>query len=69
MGAPHYYVYEIESKGLGSEAMFTVSAYGDLDCDGTMSTYRRVGVGISGNGLGECTVKGLAAFIKEKALE
>ena len=39
--APHGFVYETETSGVGLDAVFTVSAYGDLDCDGVQSTFRR----------------------------
>jgi hypothetical protein len=43
---PHYFVYAFESNGkTGSEAEFTASAYGDLDCDGIQSTFRGTGRG------------------------
>jgi type II secretory pathway pseudopilin PulG len=32
---PHYFYYSYQSDGTG----FTARAYGDLDCDGTMSTF------------------------------
>ncbi len=64
----HYYVYEFVSTGTGANAIFTASAYGDLDCDGVMSTFRRVGFGLGGSA-GDCTVKGSSAFIKEKEAE
>jgi hypothetical protein len=28
---------------VGTNATFTASAYGDLDCDGTLSTFQRFG--------------------------
>jgi len=36
-----YYRYEFKSQGTGSEAKAELSAYGDLDCDGVESTFRR----------------------------
>lgn len=38
---PHYYRYEFTSEGTGTEAKATVTAYGDLDCDGVESTFSR----------------------------
>jgi len=38
---PHYYRYEFTSEGTGTEAKATVTAYGDLDCDGIESTFAR----------------------------
>ncbi|MBN1947929.1 MAG: hypothetical protein JW797_19840 [Bradymonadales bacterium] len=40
---PHYYSYRFESSGVGPNATFTASAFGDLDCDGEFSTFMRVG--------------------------
>jgi hypothetical protein len=39
----HYYAYQFDSAGTGLEATFTVSAFGDLDCDGVLSTFSRSG--------------------------
>jgi len=39
--APHGFVYETETSGEGLDAVFSVSAYADLDCDGFQSTFRR----------------------------
>ena len=36
---PHYYAYSFESSGTGAAAVFTARAHGDLDCDGTLSTF------------------------------
>jgi type IV pilus assembly protein PilA len=43
---PHYYQYEYESTGTagaGPGSRFTARAMGDLDCDGTLSTFEMVG--------------------------
>ena len=40
---PHYYRYEFVSAGSGASASFTARAFGDLDCDNTLSTYERYG--------------------------
>lgn len=42
---PHYYSYEFRSTSTDGEgyATFEVLAYGDLDCDGTYSTFRMAG--------------------------
>jgi hypothetical protein len=50
LSEPHYYSYEIQSAGqksagqLDGSNSFTVFAYGDLDCDGTYSTFSMYGV-------------------------
>jgi hypothetical protein len=36
---PHYYSYQFESSGTGSEAIYTAYAFGDIDCDGRYSTF------------------------------
>lgn len=56
---PHYYQYEFESSGVE----FTARAIGDLDCDGTLSTFSMIGrVNASG-------VFGLAAMHRVDELE
>jgi len=40
----HYYRYEYISTGRGTTSRFTARAIGDLDCDGVLSTFERVGV-------------------------
>ncbi len=40
---PSRYTYEFISKGEGAAAQFTARAVGDLDCDGVLSTFERVG--------------------------
>jgi len=40
---PFYYGYDYASSGTDAGAKFTAGAYGDLDCDGTRSTYERIG--------------------------
>jgi prepilin-type N-terminal cleavage/methylation domain-containing protein len=41
---PHLYQYSYESSGGGPGAIFTARANGDLDCDGTFSTFERTGI-------------------------
>ncbi len=38
---PHYYSYQFEASGTGANAVFTAYAFGDLDCDGVLSTFHR----------------------------
>jgi type IV pilus assembly protein PilA len=40
---PHYYQYEFISSGVGPGSTYTARAQGDLDCDGTFSTFEMVG--------------------------
>ena len=66
----HYFVYAFDSNGLtGPEAQFTASAYGDLDCDGVMSTFQRMGFGDPGSTMAECSLQGSAAFYVEQETE
>jgi len=52
----HYYVYEFKSQGTGDGAEFTITAHGDLDCDGVQSTFERRGTGkVDADGV--CTVE------------
>ena len=41
---PHYYRYQYDSTGTGSQSKFKAWAFGDLDCDGTYSSFLRAGV-------------------------
>ena len=61
---PFYYAYQVDAAGSGSTAHFTVRAIGDLDCDGVLSTYERLG---TINERGEITM-GAGLYIKN-ALE
>jgi len=40
---PHYYSYQYDSTGTGTSAAFTARALGDLDGNGTYSTFERAG--------------------------
>jgi len=40
---PHYYQYRFESQGAGKKASFVAEARGDLDCDGTFSSFKLEG--------------------------
>ncbi len=59
-GQPRYgYVYE--SEGLMKSARFTASAHGDADCDGRVSTFRRVGTARPSTRPLECAMDGADA--------
>jgi prepilin-type N-terminal cleavage/methylation domain-containing protein len=45
---PHSYLPGYTSSGTGSDSKFTAVALGDLDCNGTSSTFRRDGYVTSG---------------------
>ncbi len=47
--SPHLYRPRFTSTGVGSTSAFTGTANGDLDCDGTSSTFERRGsIGVAG---------------------
>lgn len=43
MEDPHYFRYEFISAGVSVDAAFTARAFGDLDCDGVLSTFTAQG--------------------------
>ena len=61
---PHQYSYTFVSSGTGSRASFTITATGDLDCDGVYSTFEMVG-SIADDG----SVTGSAGSYKNNELE
>lgn len=40
---PHRYQYRFRQRNRDANARFTAGGYGDLDCDGTFSTFERIG--------------------------
>lgn len=42
-----HFSYQYDSVGMGGGARFQITAFGDLDCDGVLSTYFRGGTAIS----------------------
>ena len=42
LASQHYYRYQFEGSGALSKAAATLSAYGDQDCDGVLSTFHLV---------------------------
>ena len=65
MDDPHYYAYQYDwNSATGNASKFTARAQGDLDCDGTPSTFEMVGaVDSVGN------VQGSAGIFKNQELE
>ena len=59
---PTAFVYAYEAAGTLGDARYTVSAYGDLDCDGTMSTFRMVGRGDPRSKADDCLVLDQTTF-------
>ena len=53
----HLFVYALESQGANDDARFRAMAHGDLDCDGTSSTFTRGGIGVAATGTRECAVR------------
>jgi hypothetical protein len=54
---PFYYWYRYDSSGTDNTSTFSAWAFGDLDCDGTYSTFMRLGKvstnsDVSGGGAG-----------------
>ena len=67
---PHYFRYCFTSSGTMGEATFTASAHADLDCDGTWSTFQRMGMADAENCTrAECSMKSGAALYVENELE
>ena len=64
VGDPHIYSYQFDSTGLRVGAQFTASAFGDLDCDGVISTFVRVGTVMPGN-----EIRGGAGLYVQQELE
>ena len=62
---PHYYVYSFNSAGELAEATFTISAFGDLDGDGVMSTFQRTGKAASADGFCDLT-RGAVMSVKDE---
>jgi len=60
---PHRYSYQYDSIPSGPNAQFTISAFGDLDCDGQYSTFVRFGEVVDGE------VHGSAGFYEANELE
>ena len=61
---PFYYQYNYTAAGTGDGASFTARANGDLNCDGTLSTFERIGTIDDEN-----NVNGGAGIFKENELE
>jgi hypothetical protein len=63
---PHYYSYEYKVDNKAKNPNFTVTAYGDLDCDGVYSTFSMYG---EVNSIYSDGPAGTAAIYREKELE
>jgi hypothetical protein len=69
MNDSHYFKYCFDSEGTLSNAIMTASAHADLDCDGTFSTFQRLGYGDPQATHSECAIRGSAAFYVENETE
>ena len=69
MNDQHYFSYAYEATGTLSKARFTATAYGDLDCDTTYSTFQRLGFADAAATRAECALRGSAAFFVENETE
>jgi hypothetical protein len=65
----HHYVYEIKSEGVLKEALMEIYAYGDLDCDGEMSTFKMTVLGDEQANFAECAVSAAPILTKTKENE
>jgi len=65
----HYFIYSFDASGVLSQAQFTASAFGDLDCDGTQSTFQRIGWGDPQANFAECAMYGSPAFFVDNETE
>ena len=69
MNDQHFYTYAYDQEGTLATAIMTASAYGDLDCDATQSTFQRLGYGDPQATRSECAMRGSAAFYVENETE
>lgn len=60
---PLFYAYQYDSDGTGNAGQFTASAFGDLDGDGTLSTFARFGTVV------DMEVRGAAALFIQNEME
>ena len=61
---PFYFRYQYDSAGVETAANFQAWAYGDLDCDTTLSTYQR-----SGSVLADRSVTGGSGLFSKNEIE
>jgi hypothetical protein len=64
----HAFVYSFDAAGTGASARFTASAFGDIDCDGTQSTFQRLGFGL-GTGATGCDAEAQDGYYIERETE
>lgn len=69
MNDQHFFTYGYDQEGVLTNAIMTASAYGDLDCDSTQSTFQRLGYGDPQATRSECAMRGSAAFYVENETE
>lgn len=59
---PHDFIYAYEGTGTFGDARFTVTAYGDADCDGVYSTFQYVGRGGKDSRPDDCVLTDTPTF-------
>jgi hypothetical protein len=52
LGDPHLFMPAYTSTGTTATAVFTAQAIGDLDCDGILQTFQRIGAVVGGDPTG-----------------
>jgi len=65
----HYFQYQFESGGVLSGAWFIASAYGDLDCDTTRSTFQMYVGGDPNATWSECDTVMTSGFFRDSETE
>lgn len=65
----HYFQYRFESSGTLTDAIFTASAFGDLDCDGVHSTFEMVVTGDPKATSSECDAVMTAGLFRDNETE
>jgi hypothetical protein len=66
---PQPFVFHYEASGAMGDARYVVSAYGDLDCDGQMSTFRFVGKGDPASRADDCILTTRPVFTSDLVRE
>ena len=65
----HHFVYSYDSSGSLTTATFTAEANGDLDCDGTFSTFQMVGTGDPAATKAECNQIAAPSIYRDQETE
>ena len=62
----HRYQYCFEGSGEGAESVFTVTAHGDLDCDGILSTFQMSWASDDWSTNYDCSMRRLGIFTENE---